>query len=584
MTVQNTDVFVVSRGGTLHSVTAANANGKIQDTDLLVVRRGTATYKITGQVFKAAAFQDGDLFIVNRNNTSYKATGALVKAILQKAPIIQVVTLAEDDDKGAAFTSESFTATITMQEPGMPVATHKLKAWVEGELTTQLTSTNAITATSDVSLGFTSQTWVTNGNVRSSIWDGTKFLAGGGAGDAVLATSPDGVTWTKITLPANNIYVVTTLDYGNGIYVAGGTQEVAVSTDGGVTWAIHVVDAQATELRGSFFYNGEFWLVGTRGASAQIWSSPDGVNWTRKHDTSGNFNDLATNGKGTFVAVGDGEKVATSTDGGATWTDQALAFPGGANAISGVAYGNGLFVAACSNRQEIATSTDGVTWTTATTGLPVSGQVNCCDYLGGTFYIGGSQGKLHSSVDGVTWVDKSPSFGSTKPIRSICGSPDTLLVTSDDGPFVSTSAVPSTILTIAGAKTDGFLAEDAIHSVPAAANGVIISLTDSQVVASPSTAWAVGQKIQGTPKKQAGSRLYLKFNAAGAVSDLQSADPGYVQTTNQANPKLTFPATFPSGKAPDDELPAGATITVEAQATNTSGTVTKTSNTLTPSR
>jgi hypothetical protein len=134
MTVQNTDVFVVSRGGTLHSVTAANANGKIQDTDLLVVRRGTTTYKITGKVFKAAAFQDGDLFIVNRNHKSYKATGAVVKAILQKAPIIQVVTLAEDDAAGAAFTSQSFTATITMTEPGMPVATHNLKAWVEGTL------------------------------------------------------------------------------------------------------------------------------------------------------------------------------------------------------------------------------------------------------------------------------------------------------------------------------------------------------------------------------------------------------------------------------------------------------------------
>jgi hypothetical protein len=90
--------------------------------------------------------------------------------------------------------------------------------------------------------------------------------------------------------------------------------------------------------------------------------------------------------------------------------------------------------------------------------------------------------------------------------------------------------------------------------------------------------------VEGTLNGVAGARLYLKFNAAGAVSDLQSADPGYVQTTNQNTPKLTFPATFPSGKAPDEELPSGTTITVEAQATNVAGTVTKISNIITPAR
>jgi hypothetical protein len=37
-----------------------------------------------------------------------------------------------------------------------------------------------------------------------------------------------------------------------------------------------------------------------------------------------------------------------------------------------------------------------------------------------------------------------------------------------------------------------------------------------------------------------------------------------------------------SATTPDVDLPAGTTITTEVQATNSSGTVTKTSNTVTP--
>ena len=505
-------------------------------------------------------------------------------------PLIGSVVLTEDDATGAAFTSQSFTTTITMADPGLPVADRRLKSWVEGELSSQLISTNAITAKSDVTLGFTTQAWVTTtGNVRACAWDGTQFLAGGGeSGVEVLATSPDGVNWTRISLPVgNSIGRVNTIAYGNGIHVVGGGgTEVAVSTDGGANWTMHVVEATTTNMTGMLYYNGEFWAIGARGGAGSIWSSPDGVNWTRKHNQSSTtYNDIAVDGKGTFVGVANSSKVSVSTDGGVTWSDQTLSFPGGTNAIDGVAYGNGLFVGVGSDRQEIATSADGVTWTTTTTGLPDIGQGSCCDYVGGLFYVGGSDGRLQTSVDGVTWVDESGVFNQpTTPIRSICGNSTTLLLASDDGPFVSTSAIPSTTLTIAGAQTDGFLVDDAIHSVPAAANGVIISLTDSQVVASPSTAWAIGQQIQGEPKTQPGTRLYLAFNAVGAISDMQTADPGYVQTTNQDNPKLTFPATFPSGNAPDEELPPGTTLTVEVEASNVAGTNTRTSNVVTPPR
>jgi hypothetical protein len=77
-------------------------------------------------------------------------------------------------------------------------------------------------------------------------------------------------------------------------------------------------------------------------------------------------------------------------------------------------------------------------------------------------------------------------------------------------------------------------------------------------------------------------KLYCKLNATLNVQDLQSADPGYVTMTGNSPYTLTWPATLPSGNPPDTDLPAGTTITTEVQATNSSGTVTKTSNTVTP--
>ena len=100
--------------------------------------------------------------------------------------------------------------------------------------------------------------------------------------------------------------------------------------------------------------------------------------------------------------------------------------------------------------------------------------------------------------------------------------------------------------------------------------------------------WDVGSAVKG-PLKPGGPnvKLYCKLDAAGAVSDLQSADPGFTAWTPAgAGPytgTVTFPATLPTGNAPDTDLPAGTTITVEVEASNASGTDSAKSNTVTPS-
>ena len=64
---------------------------------------------------------------------------------------------------------------------------------------------------------------------------------------------------------------------------------------------------------------------------------------------------------------------------------------------------------------------------------------------------------------------------------------------------------------------------------------------------------------------------YLVLDNVGNVTSITSVDPGYVNVGPDTNLTLAFPATFPSGDTPDEELPTGTTIKVSAQATNSLG-------------
>ena len=79
------------------------------------------------------------------------------------------------------------------------------------------------------------------------------------------------------------------------------------------------------------------------------------------------------------------------------------------------------------------------------------------------------------------------------------------------------------------------------------------------------------------------STRYLVINSVGQVTDIASTDPGFIQQGPGLSHDLTFPATFPSGNSPDFELPVGTVLQAEIQATNSSGSDSYTSNSITPS-
>jgi hypothetical protein len=141
---------------------------------------------------------------------------------------------------------------------------------------------------------------------------GGKWIALGHTSN--VATSSDGVTWTEHSIPAGSWQSVT---FGNGRYVA-----------------LNAVDATPHEI------------VSTNGTNWSTVGGPDGP-WTS-----------VTYGGGLFVAVGSLGQIYTSSD-GLSWTKTFLRPH---DDFTSVAYGNGRFLAVDAAHGDTAVALDGVHW------------------------------------------------------------------------------------------------------------------------------------------------------------------------------------------------------------------------------
>ncbi len=162
---------------------------------------------------------------------------------------------------------------------------------------------------------------------------------------------------------------------------------------------------------GLIYGNGLFVAVGTNG---KISSSTNGTTWTAR--TSGfSSTDIygVVYGNGAYVAVGDSGKISSSAD-GATWTLRSNPLTAVIGRINRVGYGNGLFFTG--GEGYIASSSDGTTWTLRTTGLTLgSGDLRDFAYssaLGLYLAVGfnGSKIALITSPDCVTWTNGGTQF------------------------------------------------------------------------------------------------------------------------------------------------------------------------------
>ena len=156
---------------------------------------------------------------------------------------------------------------------------------------------------------------------------------------------------------------LTALAYGNGVYVAVGGTNSAVSSTTGSLWTGRTIPTLGAGTYSSVAYgNGTFVAIAT--GSLETATSANGNSWTAAGNmpSSSTWTSIAY-GNGRFVAIASGTRnAAYSLDKGATWSLSQSQLPASAT-WTRISYGAGLFFAVASGGTTAATSPDGINWT-----------------------------------------------------------------------------------------------------------------------------------------------------------------------------------------------------------------------------
>lgn len=233
------------------------------------------------------------------------------------------------------------------------------------------------------------------------------------------AYSIDGVTWTEMSMPAVDSWIVT---YGNGKYVAlaSGNTKGAYSTNG-ITWTEMTLPASRS-WNGLTYGNGKF--VAVAASSDKGAYSTDGVTWTEMSMPTSRDWASVTYGDGKFVAVVVDSLYGAYSADGISWTEMSMP---ASRIWRRVAYGNGKFVAVGAGSDKGAYSTDGISWTEMS--MPTSRSWIGLTYGDDKFVaVAYNSDKGAYSTDGITWTETT--------LPASIGWND---VTYGDGEFVAVS-------------------------------------------------------------------------------------------------------------------------------------------------
>jgi len=210
------------------------------------------------------------------------------------------------------------------------------------------------------------------------------------------------------------------------IAVGAGNGTITRSTNG-LTWTAWSLNATNVQLHGAIWTGDCFIAVGHDYDFALpawvgvIYTSPDGIAWTRRLRSGKELRDVATNGT-THVAVGDDGTawVSTSAD-GSSWTPATLAEAGDLRRVvhNGTAYlTGGLAVSGSSTR--VWRSTDGLSWSPHNDNSlsTVISSVSNLSWLKDRLFATPSGTGLHTSNDGGTSWQPIPA-ASEKTVRAM---------------------------------------------------------------------------------------------------------------------------------------------------------------------
>ena len=224
----------------------------------------------------------------------------------------------------------------------------------------------------------------------------------------------------------NNVFVAVGQDYNFGVGAWQGS--IIRSTNNGQTWN-SVLSGEANVFRSVAFANGTFVAVGEGG---MIYTSSDGQSWTSRSNPAPASMVLESiaYGNGVFVVVGT-SAVYRSTDSGTTWTS--IPAP---NFFSRKVIHDGtqfVILTSYTTTQDLITSPDGTTWTYEQTDIEVLSN----DIVGsdGLYQIVGTWSGANTnavSLNRVAWFT-DPSHSPTEEQRGLGIANGRLFSVGDNG-------------------------------------------------------------------------------------------------------------------------------------------------------
>ena len=555
--------------------------------------------------------------------TAYFRWTVVQKLVANSAPIINSAVLTETNPaKGSRFTDQSFAFNVTMLNNGVPASEKQIDAYVQGSIATSFTS-DEITNVAEDPTPYEQRTEypLVTGSAPDTTYgiafDGTdKWMAVCGYGVSgnylVRGTGTSTPTWDDTYLQntaalgyaGGNFYTVKSDKKGRWILFGydGSNNLFRYSDDFGTTWTSCGLTggipsaAYPTQTRSvATDYEGRWVVVGGDGVNVNQYvftSTDNGETWEWQlfapgAPTGGNIQSCAFVDNTIVASNAQGGLYYVSQDFGTTW-GAATAAPdlGGFYAITASSDSKVFVGATTTGPTTICRSVDlGASWQAINTTEKVTG---CIPLGDGVWLALGDQRTFSLSSDDCLTFEPFSDFTSPDFIHDTFvydyGPGGTVLLdgrTNANGtPYLKSFAGGQVELTIDGEKDLAFIEGVVNNGKPdgdpdiakGSVNDINIDGTNSTIkLVNTTGTWATGQVVETATVTSDSTKLYVEFDSAGTVSDLSNTPKPYFTTDDPVNLVLTFPATFPSGDTPDDELPEGTTLTATVVASNSEG-------------
>lgn len=299
-------------------------------------------------------------------------------------------------------------------------------------------------------------------------------------GGDYIATSNDGVTWTKALAALPFAGRWSPVVYGGGVYVTvkhGSTQ--AASSSDGVTWTARALPVTLTPL--SVVHNGTTFLAIANGGTTHAKSS-DGVTWTESTTLTNPWAGVAVAGGTVYisaVAVVSNfrvHRVFRTTDGGTTWTQLAndnFELPGLASFESNLLVDGTTIVSVYKGYNNSARTSALFVSTAGGNFVQHSPPFTFIDVCrGATRYTAITTAGIASSSDGINWVlRQSGSAAAGRIAATSNGYIATLVSSSDNLTRLYTSADAVTWTLRATSSTYESSGVDSLAKLPIAVSG-----------------------------------------------------------------------------------------------------------------